>query len=185
MQPPSSFVQRLTKEFGGRLRIRWSKRLNEFQVEQRVGRATTPPIFVSEFRDDYIRAKDGYAYVLSVRPGDRMPCPTCGLELKVPAFQTTEVNCPRCSAKRNRPTGYTASYFPLGESLIDYLKSIDPERDGYKRRLRDMDNNNFKLEAIKEKDLASQRADILTDGLYYSPDFPKIGYTTSKVFEGV
>jgi|GEM_PF-1751416 len=123
----ADFARRIQREFDGRLRIRWSNKRREWQVEQRVSRSQVADAHVSDNDDPAIRARDGYVYVMSIRDGDRMPCPAGdGTTLKVPVGHTGEVTCPEC--KRWGRTGrYAAAYFPLeGDSLIQYLRRLDP-----------------------------------------------------------
>lgn len=128
MNAPSQFSQLLHQAFDGRLRIRWSSRLNEWHIEQRVGRPLFPPHHISEGDDDGIRARDGYHYVMSVRTGDRMPCPECGLQLSVPVMDTWDIKCGYCASK-GRTRSVIAGFWPLNDRLIAHLQKIDPNRD--------------------------------------------------------
>lgn len=141
MHIPDSFAERLEQEFRGRLRVRWSDARQEFHVEQKVGRGAfnpLPPRFRSQAEhrrryDAHVRASDGYALVMVVRPGDRAGCDRCGQTLKVPTFASKEVKC-ACGASQ------VLAYFPLSDSLIDHLKGMDPERRGQEilREIRDL-----------------------------------------------
>src|SRR5574343_1629107 len=112
---PSAFTARLEREFGGRLRIRWSTQRGEWHIEQKVARAHLPQYYLYENDDAGIRQRDGYDYLLAIREGDRMPCPRCGHTVKVPVMVTGEARCDRCGKR------YGAAYFPLeGDALIQY-----------------------------------------------------------------
>ena len=176
------FQDRLQEVFGGRLRIRWSTARHEFHIEERVGRAVVPPIRIQEGRDDLIRARDGYAYVMAVRPGDRMPCPHCGRTLRVPVFQSGIAVCGDCSAAQQRNVVFPAAYFPLGENLIDHLRSIDPLRDTTRDNVKAADTHNKQIEAAEQRDLKNFGEDITRDAITTSENFPMVGYT-GKTFK--
>jgi len=61
---------------------------SEWHIEQKMRRqrlAQKRLVSGSIENDDVIRATDGYAFVLAVRPGNRMPCPKCGVTLGIPS----------------------------------------------------------------------------------------------------
>lgn len=138
--------------FAGRLRIRWSPKREAWHIEQQVGRAASPPYRIDPYDDSLIRAKDGYAFVMEVRPGDRMPCPACRTELKVPMMETAEVRCGYCKMQ-GRDARIRAAYYPLGELLIDYLRKIDPERGATKELADEADRANRALLAAQERNV--------------------------------
>lgn len=135
------FERTLEKAFDGRFRLRWSDKLQEYHLEQRigVGRDLMPPVDeegnYDTYNDDWIRARDGFFKIMSVRAGDRMPCPRCGFDVKIPTMETRQVSCPYCSYGKDDPKRqrWLASYFPLNHTLIDHIKEIDPENDGPER----------------------------------------------------
>ena len=88
---------------------------------------------------------------MSVRTGTLMDCPRCGTELKVPYMETHLVSCPYCKLRGKNST-FAAVYFPLGDSLIDYLKTIDPENPASERLAEDLDRQNEMLSAMMERD---------------------------------
>jgi hypothetical protein len=179
------FQERLAEEFHDRLRIRYSKAEDAYVVEEKVGRgAATPhrhrvpgrphewvPI---ELDDTYIRARDGYAKVLSVRLGDRMPCPVCGLAVKVPVMTFGEARCSYCAVKERR-SRYTAAFFPLGETLMDHLKSIDPLRSDTRKRIQAEDEAFARERKVEDKDYDAGFHDELFDVAIQQ--IPKVGYT--------
>lgn len=181
MDVPQEFASRLDREFEGRLRIRWSRARGEWQVEQKVGRAALPPIRVTEVDDDAIRARDGYSYVLSVRPGTSMPCPDCGTTLPVPALQFKEVVCTRCQL-RDKHGKHPAGYFPLSDLLIDHLKKIAPERAD-RRRLREMDARNAALLQQRERDIRNAGEAGVKEHWNRIAGIESVGYT-GREFKG-
>lgn len=146
-QAPISFLAKLETEFGGRLRIRWSVAKNEFHIEQQVGRAALLPLYIKEGDDRMIRARDGYHFILAVKAGNHVPCRTCNNRCPVPELKTGEIKCSRCGYQGKRATKEFGGFWPLTDSLIEYLKKIDPYRDGH-------------LQAVKEQDLAIERVDL-------------------------
>lgn len=177
MEAPSEFCKRLERQHQGRLRIRWSSKAGEYHLEEKVGRASLPPIRIEEGRDDLIRARDGYAFVLAVRPGDRMPCPRCRATLKVPVFEVGEVRCSTCSAREDRNVAYKAAYWPLGESLLEYLRKIDPLTGGIERVVGEADAYNRKREATQQRDLKNLGESAILDDYSQLMGIPMVGYT--------
>lgn len=160
---PSSVAERVQREFNGRLRIRFSDKKRAFQVEARTHRGLSdiplPENVPSDvaaklkavFYDDLQRARDGYSLVMEVQPGDRMPCPNCHMELKVPHRKTAEVNCEYCRVM-GRDGRTTAGYWPLdSESFFERLRYLDPQR-GYRRSGKQVDEANKRRQEIEEKD---------------------------------
>lgn len=130
MHIPESFDVQLKREFNNRFRIRWSDKRGEFQIEQKIApsQVLEPPLLSDgtwdSWNDDYIRSRDGYWYVMSVRQGDRMPCQQCHTTMKVPIRKTAESLCGGCGKK------HRAAFYPLDDLLIRHLKWIDPLSDG-------------------------------------------------------
>lgn len=127
-----AFHANLEAAFGGRLRLRWSLREGLWQIEQRIGprfnRYDTRRRPVDEWFDELVRARDGYTRVMQIAPGTRFPCPECHLPLPAPLFKTEAVKCDHCASK-GKDVRVPVAYYPLdGWALIDYLKTIDPER---------------------------------------------------------
>jgi hypothetical protein len=156
MTAPESFVEKLDREFRGRLRIRWSAERSEWHIEQKIRRGLFPGTKPSklgwdETTDAYVRHRDGVIHVMSVRTGTAMDCPKCGTELKVPYMETHFVRCPLCQL-RGYTNAYPVVFFPLGDSLIDYLKKIDPENPLSERLNEDLERQNEALAAQMERD---------------------------------
>lgn len=125
---PPEFEERLEQEFNGRLRVRWSPSSGQYRIEQKVARAQMwgdRPILEND--DEATMIRDGYFYVMSIAPRDRMNCKRCNTELEVPLYEARVVACPICKLM-GRTFKYAVAYFPLGDKLIDHLKKIDPER---------------------------------------------------------
>jgi hypothetical protein len=182
LRAPKDFTRRLDEVFAGRLRIRWSLRNGEWHIEQKVGRAAHPPYRIAEEDDSLIRARDGYAFVMAIRPGDRMPCPIDGLTLKVPVLHTAEVRCDYCRMK-GREGRFKAAYYPLGENLIDHLKRIDPERNGHRELVDASDHANKVMLAAKERELSNTIEASTKDHFTSLVGIQSCGYT-GKVFPG-
>jgi hypothetical protein len=68
LKAPSWFLREL-ESFDPDLRLRWSPRLEFWQIERRVKRGLHPGTIRNDgWHDDYIRAADGYILVASVTP---------------------------------------------------------------------------------------------------------------------
>lgn len=176
-QAPQEFVERLHSVFDGRLRIRWSNVTNEYHIEQRVARGMInfPPGLTP---DETERLRDGYIYVMSIRNGDRMPCPKCGTTLRVPLREIKELSCGQCK-KNGVEHRVAAGYFPLDDTLITHLQSIDPLK-GMSKALRN------KIDAHNAKYTAEQRQKVL-DNVYSkgAEDFNRIAGIPTKGYSGV
>lgn len=181
MNPSSEFAERLFNTFNGRFRLRWSDKRHEFHLEQRVhtGQIIPPPTDESgawdTFDDDYQRARDGYVYVMSLRNGDRMPCPICGFTVAVPIMETRESVCDYCRAQ-GRDGRYVAAFYPLNHVLIEHLQDIDPFNGGPERvrkriRARQIERNARELRAqLDEADM------MVIDDKYQIEQRPMVGY---------
>lgn len=179
---PAAFTARLNQEFDGRLRLRWSNARQEFQLEQRVRRGLVDS-FVRDTHDDTgIRRRDGYLYILSIRPGTRMPCPRCGLELKVPVREIRELSCLYCKMQ-GREHHVPAGYFPLDDTLIDYLKQIDPERGASRRLRQQVERTNAGVQTAQEQAVMGHTTDAASDDFNRIAGIPSVGYT-GKEFRG-
>ncbi len=179
---PPEFVDALDTAFDGRLRIRWSTVANEFQIEQRVARGMInfPP---TDNEDESIRLRDGYFYVMSVRNGDRMPCPRCAHTLKVPLRQIRELSCAPCRG-RGVEHRVSAGYFPLDNSLIDYLKMIDPMRGASKEMRSKIDAHNEKFTQAQRQAILDNAEAAGRDDFNKIAGIPEFGYGGNKILPG-
>lgn len=152
MQVSEEFSKQLEQEFNGRFRVRWSNRRSAYQVEFKVqpGQVLEPPMTLSgaydTYNDDYIRARDGYDFLVEVTRGDRMPCPHCGFDVKLQPLQMREAKCEYCTL-HGRDGRVSAVFYPLNHVLIEHLRFIDPVTGGAKRVLAQVRRN----EALKRQ----------------------------------
>jgi hypothetical protein len=184
MQPPVDFADRLERIFDGRIRARWSNRRQEWHLEYKIARGkATVPFYIDSNDDPAIRARDGYALLMAVRTGDRMPCPRCGYELKVPIFEKAEAICQYC-VMHGRDGRTAAVFFPLdGDQLIQYLISLDPlrtYRDGLHKRA---DANNELRQAARERKFKNEIQAHTLDNYNKLVGIESVGYT-GKEFTG-
>lgn len=179
----TEFQRRLDREFGGRLRIRWSAPRQEYHIEQRVGRAVLPPLRPHHPDEDaFVRARDGYDFLMAIRPGDRLPCPTCHRQLKVAALEFRETTCPHCK-EAGRDGRIAACYFPLSEILLDELRARDPLRGGPERMRAMMDAANERLQQARDREFRNYNEDVVKDNFDTLFSIQKVGYT-GRVFDG-
>lgn len=176
---PKDFTDRLERVFDGRLRIRWSVKRHEWRIEQKVGRAALLPIHVGEGDDDLICARDGYAYVLTVRPGTKMPCPDCGQDMDVPALRFAETVCEWCRFS-GKAAQHLAAYFPLSDLLIDHLKKISPERQS-KVVTRSLDARNAALLKAKQREIENEGEAGIKDQWNKIVGIEQVGYTGKEL----
>jgi hypothetical protein len=179
---PDEFAERLQSEFDGRLRIRWSYSESAFVVEQRIARKLADSFPVLGHEDDKIRLRDGYIYLMSIRPGDRMPCPNCGLTLKVPVFETGLISCSYCQPRRYDHQ-HIAGYFELNDRLLEYLRALDPLKGGSRRNRNRVDQTNARVEKGQHRYAGNVLEDAVFDQFTSIAGIPSVGYT-GKVFPG-
>lgn len=181
MEVPDEFAARLHAAFDGRLRVRWSSTQQEWHVEQKVARGLINfPSAISD--DEAIRLKDGYHLVMTIRTGDRMPCPKCGLTLSVPLRSSTMVSCERCRQK-GLEHRVAAAYFPLDDTLITHLQAIDPLR-GASRELRaKVDAHNAKVMQAQQQRTLDQMTQAAGDDFSRIAGIPSVGYTGKEQFQ--
>lgn len=157
MHAPESFVEKLDREFRGRLRIRWSNERSAWLIEQRVRRGLFPGQKPTrkgwdESSDRYTQYRDGTIEVMEVRTGTLMDCRRCGSELKVPFMDTTAIRCNYCRMRGHDPS-MAAVFIPLNDTLINHLKSIDPSNPISESLADDVDRANEFLDASRERDV--------------------------------
>lgn len=181
MQAPEAFTEKLEREFQGRLRVRWSKQRSEWHIEQRVGRGLFPGSKPTkrgwdESQDAYVRYRDGYIFILAVTTGDRTPCPRCGHDLKVPFMRTEHVRCGFCRMQGKDPS-IAVMHVPLNDSLIDYLKKIDPMNPISERLNEDLERANAALVASMEQDALDAGVSGFSERYNRIVGIPQVGYT--------
>lgn len=179
---PSDFDDRLRDEFDNRLRVRWSYWEGAFVVEQRIARGLADAFPVTEGDDDRIRLRDGYLKVMSIRNGDRMPCPQCGFTLRVPIFETRLISCEYCRLK-GYPHQFPAGFFELNDRLIEYLRSIDPLKGAARRNRDRVDSTNRRIERSHDRMSDNLLEDAVSDNFNQIAGIPMTGYT-GKEFTG-
>lgn len=186
MQAPESFVRSLQFQFGGKFRVRWSPRRQRWQIEQRIHSdvsAALPPIGGDgqhTFDDDAIRYHDGYHYFCEVSPGTLTPCGQvvqdevfthpCPQDLKIPFMRKFGVlTCPACEAN------HTVAHWPLDDSLIEHIRSTDPERNPELQR---KSNSRYEAARAKMKNRSDFRDELANMGRDDARvDIAKVGYT--------
>ncbi len=177
---PEHFVRRLAQEFPAN-RLRWSAKLEVWQLEQKIERGHIATMRVSPLDDDAIRAQDGYRLVLSISPGDRMKCPNhCGATLKVPIMEFGEAVCKSCKSKGVAPHAWAASYWELSDHLLEHLRLLS-KFTLLRPRVQAMDRMNaWRKQKVYQEGIGrasyETRDDIITGCI------PRVGYT-GKVFD--
>jgi hypothetical protein len=189
---PPDFTQRLTREFDGRLRMRWSDQRRAFQVEVKCGRRTHDIPLFNPQSDDCVRARDGYMRVMEIQPRATFECPTrvskepnaprCGVKLEIPLRQRVEVTCLNCR-QHGRDGRTRAEYWPLDDRLLDRLKQIDPKRQWAAQQVNEMDLSNKRAELMRELD-ALNDIDALNYDYYNAiAGIPQFGYANTTAWQ--
>ena len=178
LRVPESFEDKLKSEFRGRLRIRWSHQRKGWLIEQKVARGLFPGTKPTkkgwdESSDPYVQHRDGYVEIMEVRPGTSMDCRRCGHELKVPFMETTHVKCGYCTLI-GRQTYHAVVHMPLGDILINHLKTIDPENPISERLADDLERKNQALAASMEKDVINRTEAAFEERYLRLRDIPHV-----------
>jgi hypothetical protein len=142
-----------------------------WHIEQKVGRVVELPLYVSEYDDRTIRARDGYAFVVGITNGDRIGCPRCKATVHVPTLRMRQASCPRCGASFN------AAYYPLSDMLLEHLRYSDPYRGGVERQVGEVDLHNERLELRKQRDTMNEAGAVAADLFPQLHGIPQVGYT--------
>jgi hypothetical protein len=177
LTPPTDFSKTLKRVFDGRLRIRWSAAKEEWHIEQQVGRAAIPPFRISEIDDRFIRARDGYHFVMAVKPANYTWCRQCHLKCSVPELRSGEIKCSYCENVKTRRGREFGGYWPLTDALLDHLRKIDPYRDGHLKALKDQDAALDQREVTQKRDIHNIVESAALDDKYQLFDTPFSGYT--------
>lgn len=171
MYAPAGFLNELDREFLSTVRIRWSKARDEWHLEERVGRSALPPTRISEVDDDMIRARDGYALIMRVRPGDRMPCSRCNATLRVPIRETKQIRCSRCG---NRDV---AAFYELNSTLLEHLRYSHRSRTDPRSIAQRTDRNNANLDSARRRKMINELHASTSDNWNRMTERPTVGYT--------
>ncbi len=180
---PERFEDKLYSLFNGRVRCRWSHKRNEWHLEYKVATGKAFAFNIGDKEADHvIRARDGYMFIMAIQPGDRMACPKCGNQINVPVHRTAETVCTYCRVL-GRDGRVTAAYYDLnGELIFDHLRKIDPMRDWRKGIVAQMDDNNRRILADRERDTLNKIESATKDNYKDLVSIPTFGYT--KQFTG-
>lgn len=178
---PGDFEAKLEREFRGRLRIRWSTKRGEWHIEQRVRRGMLEGQKPSkkgwdESRDEYVRYRDGYVLVMAVTTGDKWACPICGHDMNVPFMQTTHVRCDFCKLQ-GKSGRQSVVHMPLGDVLMNHLKSIDPENPISEKLAEDLDRQNEALARTMETDAIRPTEAAFEERYNRIVGIPQFGYS--------
>lgn len=148
---------------------------HEYHIEQRVH---NPLSAIDTHNDRIIRARDGYAFVMAIKPTQSVPCEACGTRCRVPELRSAEIVCAYCEQVKSRRGRYFGAYWPLtGDLLINYLKKLDPERDGHLEAAYESDVATAAGEAAKRKATMNTIEAATLDDKYQLFGTPFVGYT--------
>lgn len=142
MHIPDRFRELLQLEFDGRFRIRWSDHQQLFLVEEKIQRgdplgAGRPKGWMERMSgiapDRVAQVRDGYALICQLSPSPRRRCRGCNRTLTLAVNEMRSTKCV-CGKELLVP------YWPLGDRLLEHLRSIDVDRGYRTAQLREMDH---------------------------------------------
>lgn len=113
---------------------------------------------------------------MAVKASETACCTRCERKHNVPVLRTAEVRCP-CGRR------LFMAYFPLGEALLQYLRKLDPDRDGHKNAAIDADNVTERSELTRRRDTRNIVEAAAYDDKYQLFGTPFSGYT-GKILPG-
>lgn len=140
---PEYVTEQIQRRFGGRFRLRWSNVENLYLYEQKVRRALAEGFAPKDYKsarhrkqhfENHVRAAEGYILTMKIAPGTNVECPICGGDIKVPAFKSAQSHCGFCKTS-GRQSVFNGGYWPIGDTLLDHLDKMDPDRGGLDRAL--------------------------------------------------
>jgi hypothetical protein len=166
----ASFVAGLERDFGGKIRARWSTQRNRWQIERK-GRELPGKIDLSDRVDRRTRLQDGYYRILEVSPGSLVCCGRCQKDYKAEIFNLAAPRCPHCDNLE------TVLNWPLGENLLEYLRRSDPDRDGLDRMERDQKASEEAAEKAADRERANYGEDVWKDEFTNIFEIQSKGYT--------
>ena len=106
-----------------------------------------------------------------------MPCPTCGLEIKVSVLEMKESVCPRCSRMGKRDGRFAVVYYPLNHILLEHLRFIDPLNGGGERVKKHITRVTRERELAKEREFANEIEASTAENFTRLFDIQSVGYT--------
>lgn len=158
MYIPEHVEEAIASRFGGRFRLRWSDVNHVYFYEQKVRRGLAEgfaPLAIQNAKqrklayENLKRAADGYILTMQIAAGTSVECPHCGGKISVPAFKWAQSYCAFCK-KSGRHSVFNGGYWPIGDTLLDELDRLDPDRGGMDRTMSDHkkaeDNREFQAE---------------------------------------
>jgi hypothetical protein len=177
---PDTFESELFHRLGRDYRLRWSPAKQMWSIEQKVDWTHEYPGWVSDWDDEAIRARDGFAMVCEVSPRPFLVCEGCGQKIPLPELTRAEVRCAFCKEKGEKEY-YVGAFFPLCEKLLQRLEYTSPRRGPQWKA--DMDIHNRKLVTTAKQDQANHLESIMRNEGGRILGIPSVGYT-GKVFGG-
>ena len=176
MDVPQLFATRLKQEFNDRYRIRWSNQREEWVVEEKLSRGVLGSFPLDEYNDVFIRMRDGYGLVCTIRTGDRMPCRKCGSTLPVPVKEFAEVVCGYCR-QQGRSSSTVAGFFPLNDDLIYHLRRINPDMPWHETLVSEINEENTKKDKALDREIDNIAESTWGDSHRQLFNTPTVGYT--------
>jgi hypothetical protein len=177
---PQEFKDRFQDRFQDRFRIRWSHEWDEWQLEQKVRRGVAgQPVDQNRYKDDVIRYRDGFVWVMSFKNGTQFPCPKCHLTLKAPTRKTEMIQCRYCQLSGN-DSRWIASFWPMDDALIEHIERMEKEID---QRSHQLHSAHAALEKQQMRQVLDPTLDGFQDRFEQGMGIQSVGYT-GKVFTG-
>ncbi len=168
---PQSFLDGLRRDFGTKIRLRWSPARNRWQIERK-GREMSKISDPKDRFDTWTRVREGFYRILETSPGSLVECSYCGADYHWPMFTLQAAKCPQCAKEE------LVMNWPLGDKLLEHLRFTDPERDGIQRLERDMAEAELRAELAAERSRSEFGKDLWRD------EFTRIFEIQSRGYEG-
>ena len=186
MYIPEHVEEAIASRFGGRFRLRWSDVNHVYFYEQRVRRGLAEgfaPIKVKDEKhrkltwENQKRAADGYILTMQIAPGTTVFCNHCGGKISVPAFKWAQSYCAFCKMA-GRHSVFNGGYWPIGDTLLDELDRLDPDRGGLDRTMYEHDAS------VKEQEFQAEYNFTAPADAAYREEFRKLVGIPQTGFSG-
>lgn len=168
---PEWFEEALESEGGGRWRLRWSRKRECFQLEEKAGRGREPDRPLSSLDDEAIRRKDGYDLKAEIAPGTQVRCERCARWTPATVGKMKTTRCIHCRREMK------ISYWPLGWGLLEHIRKIDIHRGGVERVEAEQDREEAARVRGLQRQLHNNTEAIWKEDFNYAFDIQSVGYT--------
>lgn len=181
MYIPEWFEETLQRDFNGRFLIRWSSAKQCFALMERVARgvAIRPARLHQKLqrlseadREEFLfRLRTGTNTFVSIYPGARCACPSCGAKVLLEKHRWQFAHCAACGKDFN------AVAYELGHLLLERLRFLNLETGGDERIIAEMDTADAESKRQKKRDDRNYLEAVVKEDFNQIMNIQSVGYT--------